>query len=1328
MRDLLTGWRWIFSRFLPVLLVFLVIFFLLRGPYLSNSIKRVIIPVLENATGERIITDHAVINLFPFYIQIKSIRVFNDEGQRLIWITKTRAYIDLLALLRGEIRLLKLSLKEPDITASREDLQRMVRHIKDYLSSGKGKGIAFTLKGIRIKDGAFDLGGTGRLKRLSGREVAISGLLRGDDIILDWSIDEGLLLIKGLSEIVYSANGRTRIGGNGEVEFSDIDMTLYGSELKAEGKVFLSADGGFKKGVIRGDARVLVENINRVLGMGSEEAKEGEIRLAGGVDILSDRRGPDFVFDLKTRGSFYLEDLMRFLGVKERIKGRISLDGRIRGSYRDLMGEGRVELKDGLLSTLPLEDARGRILYRNKRFDLKGFIAHTYNGELKGDAYLLLPHGDYFVRANIKDINSKDFFKFIRWNAPFREGTINGEFSLKKIKGKDMDVVANLKYINENISEDGAISRLRLIKGRFHLKDKIVNISDTRFYSSASEMSMSGRIDPVRKHLILDINLSSNDASELLKDFKGDLSLIGSVKGAFNRIVLSGFLRMSSGSIGDFVFDRLDSNIEYTMDSLKLKRLNINKGISNYDIEGDIFFKDATQLFSFNTPMYDVKVSMKNGDVKLLMRSILKKGGVNVSGNVDGTLLFNGTKDRYKGNAKLHIKNAGIWGEAFDSVDLEASFSDRIVDVHSLKLKTEASELLGKGILSHDNNFKFSFTSDRLILEDIKIFNRYNIKAKASDFRLDASGTFENPVVYFFMNLQDVYFKKLTLRNGMIRGRIRGRKLYLTASLLNNGINVDGTVAIENEPEWNLSVHFRKGNYKTLLNGIIEDLPEDAFLKLKGDVEMRGRGKEVLSMASRFDTINLGLYGYKFANKEEVSIRLDDKRLEIKSFELTGDNANISISGRVNINNDYDIKMKGYLRLSPLKVLASRISSLRGGGDFTVGVSGRWRSPVIMGEIDFRGVTTSIKDFPYIIGPFDGSISIKEDRMVIKSLVGKIAGGGIEMSGTGYLEGFSLKRLSITSRFNNIRISHLEGIRAVFDGQLFYDVSKEGSVLTGDLYITRARYKKDVKWKRWLAGLKETNRETPQWPAFLKDTALNIHITGSKDIVIDNNILRTPVRVDLTVTGSLNRYGLIGSIRTDEGSIYFRGNEFEIISARIDFIEADEVRPLFDIKAEGFSSGYKVKLNLLGSVDKLDLSLFSDPPLSEGDILTLLTTGRIEKEVKGFESGIAAAEATAILTGGIQDVFEESVKDIIGVERFEINPQTLSTGAISPRITVGKRLLDKRLSVSYTTSIGTTEESIIRLKYDMGKKISIIGTRNELGSIGIDLNYRFEFE
>ncbi len=1323
--------RWLFLRVLPFIFICALVFFLLRGPYLSNSIKRVLIPILENATGERVVTDHAVINLLPFYLQVKSIRVLDRDGNRLLWITKTRAYIDIFALLQGEIRVRRLTLKEPNLTASKVDLQRMINHIQDYLSSEGDKRYTLTLKSIKLTGGEFDLRDMVKLEKLSGNGLVVNGLVK-DGLFLDWSLKEGKLHLDGLSEMVYRMAGRIKVRRDGEIEVSNIDIDSSGSTLRANGKLHFTHDGGFNGGRLEGNAKIFVETINRLFNVKLEKGREGALKFSGSVDLKPKGRGdlPEFLFDLKTEGFFYLEDLMRLLKVKETINGRLSLDGRLRGIYPNLTGDGKARLENAVFSTLLLDDVVGEIGYSDKRFTLTNFIAHTYGGELRGDAYLLIPHGDYFVNANVNGIDSKGFFRFIRWDAPFLEGIINGRFDLKKIRGEDFDVVADMSYVNSDISEGSPIDRLKGFSGKIDFRNRIVGIKKARFFTSVSELFMNGEVDLVDKKLTLNLKLNSTDVSELLHDIRGNLRFTGRAEGPNDNPEISGVLQMADGDIKGFAFSNLTSDLTYALKSLKLKSLNMRQDKADYDITGTIFFKDAEKLFSFNSPLFDVSISMKNGDTGALMRTFYKD--IPLSGAVDGTLSFKGNSDRYKGEWNLHIKKAKFFEQDLDMIDLEASFSEKGVDLHSLILKKDTSELRGGGNLYPDERFKISLTSTVLRLEDINLLQGYQASAIISDLRVDASGAFNNPNIDFSMTLHDGDVQGLQIKEGLLKGRMSNKVIHFNAVLLKDKVLVDGEVMIKKELEWNMDMDFKRGDYAMLLKGllknILKDVPEDLSLGLEGDVRLNGRGKKVLSMLSRFGFVNVSLYGYSFTNKEDILIGLDNGELEIKPLTLTGNQADVSVAGRMNVGNWYDLKMSGYLNIAPLKVFTDKISSARGNGSFAIDISGRWESPDITGEIDLNNISASVANFPYMIGPLNGKVFFKKDRVTLESLRGEIAGGRVEISGMGYLKGFSLRRIFITLTLNEVTLSHLEGIKAVFDGELFYDASKKGSILTGNINIKRAIYERRVEWKRWILGLRETGSEAIEQPTFLKDTTLNIHVLGSRNISVDNNILKAPVKIDLTIAGTVRRYGLIGSIETEGGSIYFRDNEFEIISGRVDFVESEEIRPLFNINAETFTSGYRIRLSLEGPVDKLTLSLFSDPPLSDNDILALLTAGRINKGEKGFESGIAAGEATAILTGGIQDVFEEKVKGIIGIERFEINPQTTSTGAVSTRVTVGKRLLNERLSVSYTTSIGTTEESIIRLKYRIGKNISLIGTRDELGSVGMDLNYRFEFK
>jgi len=61
-------------------------------------------------------------------------------------------------------------------------------------------------------------------------------------------------------------------------------------------------------------------------------------------------------------------------------------------------------------------------------------------------------------------------------------------------------------------------------------------------------------------------------------------------------------------------------------------------------------------------------------------------------------------------------------------------------------------------------------------------------------------------------------------------------------------------------------------------------------------------------------------------------------------------------------------------------------------------------------------------------------------------------------------------------------------------------------------------------------------------------------------------------------------------------------------------------------------------------------------------------------------------------------------------------------------VTIGKRLLKDKLYVTYSTSVGTNEESIIKLEYIIDKNISLVGSKDQIGSVGGDVKFRFEFK
>ncbi|MEK6693098.1 MAG: translocation/assembly module TamB domain-containing protein, partial [Nitrospirota bacterium] len=85
-------------------------------------------------------------------------------------------------------------------------------------------------------------------------------------------------------------------------------------------------------------------------------------------------------------------------------------------------------------------------------------------------------------------------------------------------------------------------------------------------------------------------------------------------------------------------------------------------------------------------------------------------------------------------------------------------------------------------------------------------------------------------------------------------------------------------------------------------------------------------------------------------------------------------------------------------------------------------------------------------------------------------------------------------------------------------------------------------------------------------------------------------------------------------------------------------------------------------------------------------------------------------------------------RNIAGLDRFQVDPYvTGSSSAGGPRLTVGKSLIDGRLYMTYSATIGTSEEQVIRLEYILGRNVFLVGVRDEQGQVGGDLKFRFEF-
>jgi len=245
---------------------------------------------------------------------------------------------------------------------------------------------------------------------------------------------------------------------------------------------------------------------------------------------------------------------------------------------------------------------------------------------------------------------------------------------------------------------------------------------------------------------------------------------------------------------------------------------------------------------------------------------------------------------------------------------------------------------------------------------------------------------------------------------------------------------------------------------------------------------------------------------------------------------------------------------------------------------------------------------------------------------------------------------------------------------------------------------------------------------------WIGETQINVQFVGKENIIFESNLAKVPLDIDMLFRGTVNQLQVLGRIEARKGEVYFRNNVFRILHASADFTNPNRINPTLDVQAETRVREYQILLSVSGTADRAVVTFVSEPALSDANILSLLALGRKGEELKGKESNIGVGEATSFATGKFQDIFESRARSLTGLDRFQVDPYISKTDTAVPRITVGKELVQEKVFMTYSSSVGaTTPEQVFRIEYILNRNMSLVGDRNEVGNLGADVKFRFEF-
>jgi hypothetical protein len=1295
---------------IPLAVIIGIAAVILRGPHISNALKQLILPELEQIVGRKVIAQKIYINLFPLFVEAKGLKMFDERGERILLIPRAKAYIDLTGIVGKEIKIRRLVLKEPDITTDRKQAEEILDNVEAYLKRVRDTAFKVKIRAVEVQKGGLHYldevyGAVSRIEGLDG-EVIVGEWQRVKVSLRKFGVKkEGWPDISGNADFSLSAKG-------GDVRIKRLVIGSLSSKIVGTGE-YAGGKASFKTTI-----DLYMETVKKLFGL--KGPGEGEVRAGGLVKYLD----KTITLDLKVDGKFYIQTLMELLKVKERIEGLINVKATLTGPLSHIRGSGTAVLTDGNLFDVDVKRLKCGVSYADGLMRFTDGSGNFYNGSAKMSASINLPVVNAFtVDVAFTDVDSRPLFKLIGWDPGIPAGKANGTLFTS---GSAFDPVGRFEYRSIEKGKD-ILGRVRDISGAYRMKGPLLTLTDMKIATGLSDIRAGGTVDTEKKSLDIECRLKSSDITDLTAPYyyrlRGAGGFNGRIAGGFDDPIVSGQIYVDNPVFEKYAAEAINAEVIYRKEALTIKEMTARGKGQSAVLSGGVAFKGAKELFDLSKPEFKLTASLKNADLEGFAKIFYPdfKG----TGRLHADMSIGGTADRPDIGGSASADHAAVFGVPFDTADFRWAYRDEKLNFVKMKVMRGKSALTGNASIDAKGNFSYSAYSEKVLLSDIV---RREIKGDAVfSFKSEGHGTFEDPLITLEGRMVEGRLKGKPVGSGTISASIKSKDISIRARMINDKVLLTAKGRFEKEMPWNAKIDIQRGRYDFIISAFLKDVPEDLIVSMNGQAVLRG-DREHIAGSLALDQLALSMFGYSFSSENQIRLDLDDRRLSLEKITMRSGNMSLGIDGSVVLGKKYNLNLEGSSSLAPLKGLSNRVGLLRGDAAFVLSVTGDWDNPEINGGVTLENGSFGLKDYSYRISALSGYLYMDNDRVVLQKLSGKLGGGDVDITGILYLKKFSLKRFYLEAGLRNVTVSASNEFNINFGGNLLYKGTPDAQMVSGDLQINRARYRERVDWKSWLLKTKTTPRYKAEISGFEK-AGLNIRITGKDNIFIDNNVARASVSADMVLRGWIYRPLLVGRIETTDGTVYFRNNEFRILHASVGFFDPNRINPVIEIASETTVKGYRIKMNLEGQIDHFNMALSSDPVLKEMDILSLLTVGQTGGELKGLEGGIGAGEATSFVTGKLQDVVEERLRTITGLDRMQIDPHvSKKTGTVEPGVTFSKRLLGDKVFVTYTTAVRSSEEQIIKLEYFLTKKISLVGLRDERGIVGGDVHFRFEFK
>jgi outer membrane protein assembly factor BamA/autotransporter translocation and assembly factor TamB len=424
-----------------------------------------------------------------------------------------------------------------------------------------------------------------------------------------------------------------------------------------------------------------------------------------------------------------------------------------------------------------------------------------------------------------------------------------------------------------------------------------------------------------------------------------------------------------------------------------------------------------------------------------------------------------------------------------------------------------------------------------------------------------------------------------------------------------------------------------------------------------------------------------------------------------------------------------DLSLKGVVDLRILSALTSAVS-FDGSANVDTAIKGTVANPLFDGRINLDGAELALSEPRLVLSELTGAIVLTGQRAVLDGVRGLANGGALALDGALEFAAMTLSGGLLNIQAQGVALEVPRGLRSEIDALLTFRPDPRNPSLTGDIRIAQSAYTETIT----IAALARQaalpiGGSVVERP-YLERLQLNLAVTTTENIVVDNNYGRLAAEANVRVVGTVSQPGLEGRITLEEGGeIYLAGRTFRITRGDISFADRRHIHPEFNIAAEtNVTGGDMVTLTLTGTLERPTIDLTSE----NGG----MTPGEIAASLVGSTN---TETALTLLSADLLGVTGKAIGlDAFRVERgdyvdrdfrdYQEDPSLAGVNRTDPttRLTISKRLSDQ---VEFTVSQNLREngKATFIVSYFPRRNIELRGISRDTGEVSLGVRHQITF-